>query len=96
MVAKHLIHPFTQKQYYRLMADRPEPMEGTQMEDRWLSVNEIAVYLGITTDSVYRWIESKSMPAHRVGRRWRFRKEEIDEWVKSGGADDRSASDTET
>ncbi len=59
------------------------------MEDRWLSVNEIAVYLGITTDSVYRWIEGKSMPAHRVGRRWRFRKEEIDEWVRSGGADDR-------
>jgi len=61
------------------------------MEDRWLSVSEIATYLGITPDSVYRWIEGRSMPAHRVGRRWKFRKEEIDDWVKSGGADERNA-----
>jgi len=27
------------------------------------------------------------MPAHRMGRLWKFRKEEVDEWVKSGGAD---------
>lgn len=63
------------------------------MEDRWLSVNEIAAYLGITPDSVYRWIESKGMPAHRLGRLWKFRKEEIDEWVKSGGADEREPND---
>lgn len=56
------------------------------MEDRWLSVTEIATYLGVTRDSVYRWIDSKSMPRHRVGRRWKFRKEEVDEWVRSGGA----------
>ena len=59
------------------------------MEDRWLSVREIAAYLGITTDSVYRWIGAKKMPGHRVGRRWKFRTEEVDEWVRSGGADDR-------
>lgn len=58
------------------------------MEDRWLSVNEIAVYLGITPDSVYRWIDSRSMPAHRLGRLWKFRKEEVDEWVRSGGANE--------
>jgi excisionase family DNA binding protein len=33
-----------------------------------------------------RWIGDKNMPAHRVGRLWKFRKEEIDEWVKSGSA----------
>ncbi len=59
------------------------------MEDRWLSVDEIAVYLGITRDTIYRWIDSKNIPVHRLGRRWKFRKEEVDEWVKSGGADDR-------
>lgn len=63
------------------------------MEDRWLSVAEIAEYLGVTRDSVYRWIDSRNMPSHRVGRRWKFRKEEIDEWVRSGGADDRLAED---
>ena len=58
------------------------------MEDRWLSVDEIAAYLGIKRDTVYKWIGDKQMPAHRMGRLWKFRKEEVDEWVKSGGADD--------
>ena len=45
------------------------------MEDRWLSVDEIATYLGIKRDTVYKWIGDKNMPAHRVGRLWKFRKE---------------------
>lgn len=53
-------------------------------EDRWLSVDEIALYLGIKRDTVYKWIDRKQMPAHKVGRLWKFRKEEIDQWVRSG------------
>ena len=58
------------------------------MEDRWLSVDEIAAYLGVKRDTVYRWISERNLPGHKIGRLWKFRKEEIDEWVKSGGADD--------
>ena len=57
------------------------------MEDRWFSVDEIAAYLGIKRDTVYNWIAEKRMPAHRMGRLWKFRKDEVDEWVRSGGAD---------
>ncbi len=57
-----------------------------EMEDRWLSVEEMAKYLGISNDTVYRWIDRHNMPAHRMGRLWKFRKEEVDGWVKSGGA----------
>lgn len=57
------------------------------MEDRWLSVDEIASYLGIKRDTVYRWANEKQMPAHRMGRLWKFKKDEVDEWVKSGAAD---------
>lgn len=56
------------------------------MEDRWLSVEEISKHLGISSDTVYRWIESHRMPAHRLGRLWKFKKNEIDNWVKAGGA----------
>ncbi len=56
------------------------------MEDRWLSVDEIAAYLGIKRDTVYKWIADKQMPAHRVGRLWKFRKEEVDGWVRAGKA----------
>ncbi len=54
------------------------------MDDRWLSVDEIAEHLGIKRDTVYKWIDEKKMPAHKVGRLWKFRKKEIDEWVTSG------------
>jgi excisionase family DNA binding protein len=56
------------------------------MEDRWLSVEEIATYLGIKRDTVYRWINEKQMPAHRMGRLWKFKRDEVDEWVRKGGA----------
>jgi len=65
----------------------------TMMEDRWLSVDVIAACLGIKRDTVYKWIADKRMPAHKVGRLWKFRKEEVDEWVKSGVADDNRQGD---
>ena len=58
------------------------------MEDRWLSVDDIGEYLGIKRDTVYKWISDKSMPAHRVGRFWKFKKEQVDSWVENGGAGD--------
>jgi excisionase family DNA binding protein len=58
------------------------------MEDRWLSVDEIAEYLGVKRDTVYKWIAERAMPAHRVGRFWKFKKEEVDGWVKRGKAGD--------
>jgi excisionase family DNA binding protein len=55
----------------------------TVMEDRWLSVDEIAVYLGIKRDTVYKWIAEKRIPACKIGRLWKFKKGEVDEWVQS-------------
>ncbi len=55
-------------------------------EDRWLSVNDIAEYLGIRRETVYKWLERKDMPAHKVGRLWKFKRDEIDQWVRSGKA----------
>jgi excisionase family DNA binding protein len=49
-------------------------------------VDEVANHLGVAKDSVYRWIEQKGLPAHRVGRLWKFKLSEIDEWVHAGGA----------
>ncbi len=58
------------------------------MSDRWLSVEEIAGHLGVSKDTIYAWISKRNMPAHRIGRLWKFKVEETDEWVKSGGAAD--------
>lgn len=58
------------------------------MEDRWLSVEEIAQYLGVSKDTVYTWINKKKMPAHKIGRLWKFKKDEVDIWVRDGKARD--------
>ncbi|WP_108123945.1 helix-turn-helix domain-containing protein [Saccharospirillum mangrovi] len=58
----------------------------TEMEDRWLSVDEIGTYLGVSNDTVYRWIDKHAMPAHKVGRFWKFKKAQVDAWVEAGGA----------
>lgn len=56
------------------------------MDDRWLSVEEIATYLGVSKDTVYSWINKKKMPAHKIGRLWKFKKAQVDAWVEAGGA----------
>ncbi|MBI4904784.1 MAG: helix-turn-helix domain-containing protein [Acidobacteria bacterium] len=58
------------------------------MEDRWLSVDEIAGHLGIKRDTVYKWVGERGMPGHKIGRLWKFNKGAVDEWVRSGGARD--------
>jgi len=61
----------------------------SEAEDRWLSITEICKYLGVSNDTVYKWIAKNSMPAHRMGRLWKFKRDEVDDWVKAGGAADR-------
>jgi excisionase family DNA binding protein len=52
--------------------------------DNWVSLEEIASYIGVNKDTVRNWIRKKAIPAHKIGRQWKFKKSEIDEWVKSG------------
>jgi len=56
------------------------------MSDPWVSVEDVARHIGVAKDTVYRWIEVRTMPAHRVGRLWKFKLSEVDEWVRGGGA----------
>ena len=52
------------------------------MEDRLLSVEDVRLYLGVNRDTVYKWINEKGLPAQKIGRLWKFRKADVDEWVK--------------
>lgn len=58
------------------------------MEERWLTVDDISKYLNISNETIYKWIEKRGMPAHKVGRRWMFKRAQIDEWIEAGGAAD--------
>jgi excisionase family DNA binding protein len=57
-----------------------------EQPERWLSVNEIAEHLGVSKETVYRWLEKNKIPAHRVGKLWKFKATEVDEWIFNGGA----------
>ena len=52
----------------------------------WVSVEDVAKHLGVARDSVYRWIESRGLPAHKVGRIWKFKLSQVDAWVEARGA----------
>ncbi len=54
------------------------------MPERWLSVDEIAAHLGVNPDTIYKWITRKSMPAHKLGRLWKFKATEVDLWITEG------------
>ena len=60
-------------------------------EEGWVGIADVATHLRVARDSIYRWVETKDFPAHRVGRLLRFRLSEVDEWVKTGGGTDPEA-----
>lgn len=68
------------------------------MGEPWSSVEQVAAHLGVVQDSIYRWIEARGLPAHKVGRLWKFKLSEVDQWVRAGGAESgkKPASNTKT
>ena len=55
------------------------------LDENYISVDEAAEYLGIKTVTLRNWIKKKpDIPAHRIGKFWKFKRSELDEWVASG------------
>lgn len=60
-----------------------------KITEKWSSMKEIQKHLGVGRDSILHWIETRDMPAYKLGRLWKFKLSEVDEWIRSGGADER-------
>src|SRR5665647_857379 len=60
-----------------------QTMKDIELDRRWLSVDDVAVYLGIGRGTVYKWVERYALPAKKIGRLLKFRRAEIDEWMAS-------------
>ena len=54
------------------------------LDDKNISIEEAADYLGIKVVTLRGWIKKKDIPAHRVGKLWKFKCSELDEWINSG------------
>lgn len=61
------------------------------MTEPWVSVDEVAKHLDVARDSIYRWIDSRGLPARKIGRLWKFKISEVDDWVRAGGSDSNKA-----
>ena len=62
----------------------PYESEDTKMNsnvERWYSMKEICEHLGVSRDTVLIWIEKRDMPASKMGRLWKFKVSEVDEWM---------------
>jgi len=61
----------------------------------WSILADVAGHLQVSEDTVLRWIAKRKLPAHRVGRIWRFKISEVDAWVRAGGDHSPGTSGTE-
>lgn len=52
--------------------------------ENWIGIEDAAAYLGVTKDTIRNWIKKTDIPAHKIGKLWKFKKTELDEWVMSG------------
>lgn len=63
-------------------------MDNIEEVEHWLSVEEISKHLGISKDTIRLWIKKEAIPYHKVGRQYKFKISEVDEWVQSGKSAD--------
>ena len=56
-----------------------------KLDDSYISLEDAAAYLNIKPGTLRKWIKKKSeLPAHQIGKLWKFKCSELDEWVNSG------------
>jgi excisionase family DNA binding protein len=45
-----------------------------------LTIEEVATYLRLTPQTIYKWAQERRIPAVKLGKEWRFRRSVIDRW----------------
>ena len=56
------------------------------VSEKWIGIEDAADYLGVTKDTIRNWIKKTNIPAHKIGKLWKFKLSELDAWVKSGNS----------
>ena len=59
----------------------------TTLQSRWMTLQEVAEYLQLSKDMIYRLAQNGRIPASKVGSRWRFKRERIDRWMEDMAVD---------
>ena len=79
-----LFYNITLRNYVHWQLIRVNDMN-KELNDKWISIEEAADYLDIKPVTLRGWIRNeKGVPAHKIGKQWKFKRSELDQWVKSG------------
>lgn len=61
-----------------------------KLDDGYISLEDAATYLNIKPGTLRKWIKKKpDLPAHQIGKLWKFKCSKLDEWVNSGKSADK-------
>lgn len=52
---------------------------------QWMDLDDLTAYLKTAKSTLYKLVQAKKLPGHKVGRSWRFDRDEVDAWVKRSG-----------
>jgi excisionase family DNA binding protein len=72
----------------RTLKDGGNKVGEQQQVEKWVPLKDVQSYLGVGRETILQWIAKRNMPAYKVGRLWKFKLSEVDDWIRSGGASD--------
>ena len=52
--------------------------------EKWVNLEDVAVHLSLSQDTVRTWIKEGKLPLYKAGKRYKFKISEVDEWVRTG------------
>ena len=58
-----------------------ELSNGADISKEILTIEELAGYLRLKPQTIYKWAQEKRIPAVKLGKEWRFRRSVIDRWL---------------
>ena len=47
-----------------------------------MNVRQASQYLGVSPDTLYKYVGEQKIPAFKLGNRWRFKKSKLDQWME--------------
>ena len=63
-------------------------MNDQQKPERLMTLEEVAEYLRLSVHTIYKMAQKGKIPALKAGKKWRFRKEDIDKWLNGSYVSD--------
>ncbi len=56
-----------------------------------MNIRQASQYLGVSPDTLYKYVNEQKIPAFKLGNRWRFKKSKLDQWMEEQSADPESS-----